>query len=168
MVTGTFFSFFFFFWLHCEAWERLKAGGDGDDRGWDGWMPSLTQWTWIWVNSGSWWWTGRPGMLQSMGSQGVGHGWVTELNFNKSGLFSCPWSVPAVVSFPNCGSRCELDDVADRLVPRRRHAPPAWAPSSGGSASPPRSQSFWRVGGPPPTWVTPSRWTTLTQSPAPA
>ena len=47
---------------------KLKAGGKGDYRGWDGWMASLTQWTWIWVNSGSWWWTGRPGMLQSMGS----------------------------------------------------------------------------------------------------
>ena len=44
-------------------WERLKAGGEGDDRGWAGWMVSLTRWTWVWVNSGSWWWTGRPGVL---------------------------------------------------------------------------------------------------------
>ena len=51
------------------CWERLKARGEGDNRGWDGWMASLTQWTWVWVNSGSWWWTGRPGMLHSMGSQ---------------------------------------------------------------------------------------------------
>ena len=51
------------------CWERLRAGGEGDDRGWDGWMASLTQWTWVWVNSGSWWWTGRPGVLQSMGLQ---------------------------------------------------------------------------------------------------
>ena len=50
--------------------ERLKMGGEGDDRGWDGWMASRTQWTWIWVNSGSWWWTGRPGMVQSMGRKG--------------------------------------------------------------------------------------------------
>ena len=50
------------------CWERLKAG-EGDNRGWDGWMASLTQWTWVWVNSGSWWWTGRPGVLQSMGLQ---------------------------------------------------------------------------------------------------
>ena len=50
-------------------WERLKAGGEGDNRGWDGWMASLTQWTWVWLNSGSWWWTGRPGVLQSMGLQ---------------------------------------------------------------------------------------------------
>ena len=63
------------------CWERLKAGREADDRGWDGWMASLTQWTWIWVNSWSWWWTGRPGMLQSMGSQRVGHNWATELNW---------------------------------------------------------------------------------------
>ena len=51
------------------------------DRGWDGWMASLTRWAWVWVNSGSWWWTGRRGLLQSMGSQKVGHDWVTELNW---------------------------------------------------------------------------------------
>ena len=60
-------------------WERLKTGGEGDDSGWDGWMASLTQWTWVWVKSGSWWWIGRPGVLHSMGSQRVGHDWVTEL-----------------------------------------------------------------------------------------
>ena len=54
-------------WKRPWYWERLKAGGDGDNRGWDGWMPSPTQWTWVWVNSGSWWWTGRPGVLHSMG-----------------------------------------------------------------------------------------------------
>ena len=62
------------------CWQRLKAG-EGDDRGWDGWMASPTWWTWVWVNSGSWWWTGRPGALQSMGSQRVGHDWATELNW---------------------------------------------------------------------------------------
>ena len=61
------------------CWERLKAGGKGDDRGWDGWMASPTQWTWVWVDSGSWWWTGKPGVLQSMGSQRVRHNWATEL-----------------------------------------------------------------------------------------
>ena len=60
------------------CWERLKAGGEGDDRGWDGWMASWLQRTWVWVNSGSWWWTGRPGVLQSMGSQRVRHNWATE------------------------------------------------------------------------------------------
>ena len=54
------------------CWERLKAG-QGDDRGWDGWMASPTQWTWVWVNSRSWWWTGRAGVLQSMGSQRIRH-----------------------------------------------------------------------------------------------
>ena len=62
------------------CWQRLKAGGKGDDRGWDGWMAVPTQWTWVWVNSGSWSWTGRPGVLQGMRSQRVGHDWVTELN----------------------------------------------------------------------------------------
>ena len=59
------------------CWERLKAGGEGDDRGWDGWMVSLTQWTCVWVDSRSWWWTGRPGVRQSIGSQRVGHNWAT-------------------------------------------------------------------------------------------
>ena len=63
------------------SWERLKAGGEEDDRGWDGWMPSLMQWTWVWASSGSWWWTGEPGVPQSMGSQRVGHNWATELNW---------------------------------------------------------------------------------------
>ena len=58
------------------CWERMKAGGEGDDKGWDGWMASPTQWIWVWVNSGSWWWTGRPGMPQFMGSQRIGHDWV--------------------------------------------------------------------------------------------
>ena len=56
------------------------AGGEGDDRGWDGWMASPTRWTWVWVNSGGSWWTGRPGVLQFMGPQRVGHDWATELN----------------------------------------------------------------------------------------
>ena len=61
------------------GWERLRAGGERDNRGWDNWMASPTQRTWVWVNSGSWWWTGRPGVLRFMGSQRVGHDWVTEL-----------------------------------------------------------------------------------------
>jgi len=51
------------------CWEGLGAGGEGDDRGWDGWMASVTRWTWVWVNSGSWWWTGRPGVLRFMASK---------------------------------------------------------------------------------------------------
>ena len=64
------------------CWERLKAGGEGEDRGWDGWMASPTRWTWVWASSGSWWWTGKPGVVQSMGSQKVGHDWVAKLNWN--------------------------------------------------------------------------------------
>ena len=59
--------------------DSVAGGGDGDDRAWDGWMASPTWWTWVWVNSGSWWWTGRPGVLRFMGSQRVRHDWVTEL-----------------------------------------------------------------------------------------
>ena len=70
-------------WKRPWHWERLKAGGEGDDRGWDGWMASQTQWTWVWVSSGSWWWTGKPGVLQSMGSQRAGHDWATELNWKN-------------------------------------------------------------------------------------
>ena len=65
------------------CWERLRARGEGDDRGWDDWMASPTQWTWVWMNSGSWWWTGRPGVLQFMGSQRVRHDWATEQEEQK-------------------------------------------------------------------------------------
>ena len=66
------------------CWEGLGAGGEGDDRGWDGWMASPTQWTWVWVNSGSWWWTGRPGVLSFMGMQRVRQDWVTKLNWTEA------------------------------------------------------------------------------------
>ena len=71
-------------WKRPCCWERLKAEGEGDDRGWDGWMASPTRWTWVWASSGSWWRSGRPGVLQSMGSQTVGHDWATELNWMKA------------------------------------------------------------------------------------
>ena len=86
-------------------WERLKAGGKGDDRGWDGWMASLTQWAWVWASSKSWWWTGRHGMLQSTGLQKAGHDWETEVKnffhqkhfdphtFNND--FKCEWRCKA-------------------------------------------------------------------------
>ena len=72
------------------CWERLKEGEQGEDRGWDGWMASPTQWAWVWVNSGSWWWTGRPDVLQSMGSHRVRHDWATEPNWTE---------VPFVLAF---------------------------------------------------------------------
>ena len=76
-------------WKRPWCWERLKAGGEGDDRGWDDWMASPTWWTWVWASSRSWWWTEKPGMLQSMGSQRVGHDQVAELNWPILGfLFS--------------------------------------------------------------------------------
>ena len=70
-------------WKRLWCWEGLGAGGEGDDRGWDGWTASLTGRTWVWVNSGSWWWTGRPGVLRFMGSQRVGHDWATEMNWTE-------------------------------------------------------------------------------------
>ena len=81
-------------WKRPWSWERLKAGGEGEDRGWDSWMASPTQCTWIWVGSGSWWWIGKPGMLQSMGSQRIRHYWRTELN----------WRPPQITILPYCFS----------------------------------------------------------------
>ena len=73
-------------WKRLWCWEGLGAGGEVDNRGWDGWMASRTQWTWVWVNSGSWWWTGRPGVLRFMGSQRVGRDWATELNWTEHSI----------------------------------------------------------------------------------
>ena len=67
-------------WKRPWCRERLRAGGEGDDRRWDGWMASPTQWTWVWVNSGSCWWIERPGVLWFMGLQRVRHDWATEVN----------------------------------------------------------------------------------------
>ena len=70
-------------WKRPWYWERLRAAGEGDDRGWDGWMASPTQWTWVWIDSRIWWWTGRPGVLQFMVSQRVGQDLATELNWDN-------------------------------------------------------------------------------------
>ena len=78
-------------WKRHWCWERLKVGGEGDDRRWDGWMTSLTLWTWVCVSSGSWWWTGSPGMLQSMGSQRVGQDWAIELSSNSTASQGAQW-----------------------------------------------------------------------------
>ena len=75
-------------WKRPWCWERMKVKGKGDDRGWDGWMASPIQWMWVWESSGSWWWTGKPAVLQSIGSQRVRHDWATELNWlNIKSLF---------------------------------------------------------------------------------
>ena len=79
-------------WKRPWCWERLRAGGEGDDREWDGWMASPTQWTWVWTSSGSWWRTGMPGILQSMESQRVRHDWATELSWlNRKKKVAFSW-----------------------------------------------------------------------------
>ena len=71
-------------WQRPWCWERWKAGKEGDNSGWDGWMASLTRWTWVWEASSSWCWTRKPGVLQSMESQRAGYNWATELNWDIS------------------------------------------------------------------------------------
>jgi len=121
-------------WKRLWCWEGLGARGEGDNRGWDGWMASLTGWMWVWVNSGSWWWTGRPGVLRFMGSQRVGHDWATDLIWSdcqvtiNQGCYRNVWSpatswvLPASFTahhdllslqetlphFPNCPQRYAL------------------------------------------------------------
>ena len=80
-------------WKRLWCWEGLGTGREGDNRGWNGWIASPTRWTWVWVNSGSWWWTGRPGMLRFMGSQRVRHNWATELNWTELQLHCAKPSV---------------------------------------------------------------------------
>ena len=100
-------------------WEGLGVAGEGDDRGWDGWMASLTRWTWVWVNSGSWWWTGRPGVLQFMGSQRVRHDWGTKLNWTelewKSRKSRDTWSNRQIWPWNTKWSRA----MTNRVLPRK-------------------------------------------------
>ena len=97
------------FWKRPWCWERLKTGGEGDDRGWDGWMASPPWWTWVWASFGSWWWKGKPGMLQSMRSQRVGHHWATELNWiiHLEGFWTESenwiWRFDSLLKQRNCG-----------------------------------------------------------------
>ena len=74
-------------WKRPWCWEILKAGGEGNDRGWDGWMTSPTRWTWVWASSGSWWWTGRPDVLQSMGSQSDTTEWLNWSQWQNLSVF---------------------------------------------------------------------------------
>ena len=76
--------------------RKIEGRRKGDDRRWDGWMASSTWWTWVWAGSRGWWWTGRPGMLQFLGSQRVGHDWVTELNWNEHARSYTTWSLPTI------------------------------------------------------------------------
>ena len=105
------------------SWERLRARGEGDDREWDGWMASSTQWTWVWVNSGSWWWTGRPGMLQSMGLQRVGHDWATELNWKLMFCFLTDYHINYEVYFM-CNYK--VIDICSLLLMTNHHMSIAW------------------------------------------
>ena len=81
-------------WKRPWSWERLKVGGEGDDRGWDGWMALPMQWTWVWASSGSRWWIGKPSGLLSMGLQRVRHDWVNELNWTEVNWTAPFWKTP--------------------------------------------------------------------------
>ena len=74
-------------WKWPWRWE-IEGRRKRDDRGWDGWMASPTRWTWDWASSGRWWWTGRPGVMQSMGSQRVRHDWTIECNLTEPGTLN--------------------------------------------------------------------------------
>ena len=96
-------------WKRPWCWEGLGAGGEGDNRGWDGWMASSTRWMWVWVNSGGWWWTGRPGVLWFMVSQRVGHDWATELNWILIVISWLPVTIYLTVSPENDFLNCSTD-----------------------------------------------------------
>ena len=83
------------------CWEGLGSGGEGDDRGWDGWMVSPTRRAWVWVNSRSWWWTGRPGVLRFRGSQRVGLSDWTELNWTEDGQIVVPKKLKHAHTIPH-------------------------------------------------------------------
>ena len=93
------------------CWERLKAGGEGDNRRWDGWMASPTQWAWVWVNSRGWWWTGRPGVLQSMRSQSRTQ-WATELNWTETTIYFTPlFGFHSLHNLTFQDGKCSLKDL---------------------------------------------------------
>ena len=104
-----------------------KIEGEGEDRGWDGWMASPIWWTWVWVSSRSWWWTGKPGVLQSMGLQRVGHDWVTELNWTE-----CVYVNSNPLKYPTCVWRA-TGTVGPLWKHTACHMPPA--PSAPGHSS---------------------------------
>ena len=95
-------------WKRLWCWEGLGAGGESDDRGWECWMASLTWWTWVWVNSRKWWWTGRLAVLRFMGSQRVGHDWATELNWTESIVWHNECKTLMASSFRDLNSSAEI------------------------------------------------------------
>ena len=102
-------------WKRPWFWERWRAGGEGDDRGWDGWMASPTRWTWVWASSGRWWRTGRPGVLRSMGLQRVRHDWATN-------TFKYFWFLPELV--PSAVWSCTCSQEVNSVP---AHPPWVWA-----------------------------------------
>ena len=108
-------------WKRLWCWEGLEAGGEGDDRGWDGWMASLTRWTWVWVNSRSCWWTGRPGVLWFMGSQRVGHDWATELKWTE--LKDAHVFISGTYDYINFHSKRNTEDMIKLRVMRPEDFP---------------------------------------------
>ena len=109
-------------WKRLWCWEGLGTGGEEDNREWDGWMASPIRWTLVWVNSRSWWWTGRPGMLQFMGSQRVGHDWATELNWTEWPKIIFIIMSVLLICIPS-GFLSERKRTAGIVLPRVSHGP---------------------------------------------
>ena len=109
-------------WKRPWCWEGLGTGGEGDNRGWDGWIASSTQWKWVWENSRGWWWIGRTSLLQFMGSQRVGHDWAIELNWTEE-YIGLPWWLSDKESACQC--RRHGFDPWIRKIPLRR----IWQPT---------------------------------------
>ena len=109
--------------LICSSPPNYMAGGEGDDRGWDAWMASLTRWTWVSVNSGSWWWTGRPGMLRFMGLQSIRHDWATDLirYFNKFNVLIVSLMFAPYTTKSSCKLR--INDSIQSFLTFRRKSP---------------------------------------------
>ena len=128
--------------------QTLMLGGiggrrRGDDSGWDGWMASVTRWTWIWVYPGSWWWTGRPGVLWFMGSQRVGHDWATELNWTD-GNINLNWQYEASLIFPLKITRfCILSRLVISFLPRSKHLLISWLQSPSAVILEPPKNKVW-------------------------
>ena len=101
-------------WKRPWCWTGLKAGGEGDDRGWDGWMASPIQWTWVWAGSRSCWWTGKPGVLPSMGSERGRHDWAAELKATDASLMHVP---EVLCRYYNCHQRGKSNCMMTRLQP---------------------------------------------------
>ena len=113
------------------CWESLKVGGEGDNRGWDGWMASPNQWTWVWVDSGSWWWTGRPGVLRFMGLQRVGHNWATELNWTElliltTAVVDRAWKLRFFSSCQDFAASTCIVSLQTSPEPSSMHRSPSW------------------------------------------